>query len=83
MKRESCIENVCMADGTKKAVRYHVRGQLTNEFGQKMEMNIWITELEEKDIIIEQDWLEKLKLQINWKTKTLEISSAETEEIPG
>lgn len=45
-------------------------------------MNIWITELGGKDIIVEQDWLTSIKPVINWKTRELELNQGTMKEIP-
>lgn len=49
------MRTIRLADEFRKTIRYHARGQLTNEYDQKMKMDIWITDLGKKDMIVEQD----------------------------
>lgn len=54
-----------MTDRIKRILRYHIKEKLTNEkeIGQKMD--IWIIELEKKNIVIGRDWLRSIKPIIN------------------
>lgn len=55
IKQGSCMRSLRLADETRKTIRYQVKGKLINEKEKKVSIDIWITELEKKDIIVEQD----------------------------
>lgn len=48
---------------------------------KRMNINIWIINLEKKDIIVGQDWLNTMKLVINWTIRELELNQTEIEKI--
>lgn len=61
MKKRPCGEIVQMADESRKTFRYQAESRISNEEKLDRKMKVWITELENIDLIIGQDWLQSMK----------------------
>lgn len=77
VKQGSCVDSIRLADGSRRTIRYQTEKKLINEMNREINMSIWIIELENKDIIVGQDWLMNIRPIINWETKKLEINQNE------
>lgn len=70
-----------LVDEIRKVFCYQAEGKIINKKDLEILMKIWITELDNTDLIIRKDWLRNMKSTIDWNKKIISLKNIQIKKI--